>query len=385
MEPLTFVLFGATGDLARRKILPALFLLYLKGVFVSGSEVVAFSRRDWSDQEYRDFVLPVFKDEDQKKVKDFLNIVKYVSGVFEDQRGYEKLKQSIKNDHVILHMAVRPESHIQIIHGLDKAKVKGKVLIEKPFGHDYASADALEKELEKYVSVQNIFRVDHYLGKKGLDEVLRKRKEDVGFSSTLNKEHVESIHFRFIESIDIEGRGEFYDSVGAVSDVGQNHLLSMVSSFFVDIKASKNVCGARAEVLKGLSVIRVIRGQYSGYVEEKNVDRDSKTETYFKVQLASQNENWKGVPMSIEGGKALVEKRSDITIKFKDGSEYVFDIDNPKKPDAYEVILDAAIKGDDSRFVCGDEMMESWRLADEVKKRMGEVELMVYERGWNIK
>ena len=196
---------------------------------------------------------------------------------------------------------------------------------------------------------------------------------------------MESIGFRLGESLDIEGRGEFYDTVGAMLDVGQNHVLSMVSSFFVDPAASKNICGARAEVLKQMNLISTERGQYSGYVDEKNVDANSQTETYFKVELKYENEKWNGVRIILEGGKALSKKRSDIILKFKDGSEYIFDIEQPKNPDAYEVVLDAAIQGDDSRFVCTDEMMESWRLTDEIKTKMKGVDLKVYEKGWDTK
>ncbi len=385
MEPLTFVLFGATGDLSQRKILPALFKLYEKGFFPTGSNIIAFSRREWSDEQYRAFVEPIFKGVDTEKVKDFLNIIQYVSGTFESLDGYTKLKGKITNSHLIVHMAIKPDAHTQVIQGLSNAGIKGKLLIEKPFGHDSVSALKLEEELEKYVECKNIYRIDHYLGKKGLDEVLRKRKEDEKFLLSLDKEYMDSIRFRLVESLDIEGRGEFYDTVGAMLDVGQNHVLSMVSSFFVDAAASKNICGARAEVLKQMNLISTDRGQYSGYVDEKNVGENSQTETYFKVELNYEQEKWNGVHIVLEGGKALVEKRSDITIRYKDGSEYVFDIERPKKPDAYEVVLQAAIEGDISRFVCTDEMMASWRLTDEIKTKMKEVDLKVYEKGWDTK
>lgn len=381
MEPLTFVLFGATGDLAKRKIVPALFELYVKGVFVGGSQIVAFSRRDWSDQDYRDFIAHSVLSEDKEKVESFLKTIQYVSGTFDAPEGYIKLKGVIKNSHVIIHLAVPPSAHTQVINNLNKAGVVGKLLIEKPFGCDLQSAEVLEAELEKYVDCENIFRIDHYLGKVGLDEVTRKRKEDFSFSSRLNKNFVNSIQFRFLESLDIAGRGEFYDSVGALLDVGQNHLLSMVSSFFVDIRSVKGMCGARAEVLKKMKVVYTTRGQYSGYVDEKNVSENSETETYFKVQMKYENDDWENVPIYLEGGKAMREKRSDIIICFKDGSQYVFDIDQPKKPDAYEVVLDAAIRGDNSRFVCSDEMMESWKLIDEMKRKMKDEKLFFYEKG----
>lgn len=381
MEPITFVLFGATGDLARRKIVPALFELYQKGVFVSGSQIVAFSRRDWQDQDYRDFITQSISTEDKEKVGEFLKTIQYVSGTFDAPEGYIKLKEVTKHNHVIIHLAVPPNAHTQVINNLNKVGVVGKLLIEKPFGHDLQSAEALEVELEKYVDCKNIFRIDHYLGKAGLDEVTRKRKEDLEFSSRLNKNFVNSIQFRFLESLDIAGRGEFYDSVGALLDVGQNHLLSMVSSFFVDTKSLQGVCGARAEVLKQMRVVHTTRGQYSGYVDEKNVDKNSETETYFKIEMKYAQEDWENIPIYLEGGKAMEEKRSDIIISFKDESQYVFDIDQPKKPDAYEVVLDAAIRGDDSRFVCSDEMMESWRLADQMKNMMKGEKLFMYEKG----
>lgn len=385
MEPLTFVLFGSTGDLAQRKIMPALFELYLKGGFQSGSQIIAVSRRDWNDQDYRDFIAPNVSTKDKEKLKDFLSLIQYVSGTFDAPEGYIKLKECILNEHTVIHLAIKPNAHTEVIQGLEKAGIKGKLLIEKPFGHDLISAQKLEEELEKYVECKNIYRIDHYLGKRGLDEVLRKRKEDSDFLLRLNKEHLDSVHFRLIESLDIEGRGEFYDSVGAMLDVGQNHVLSMVSSFFIDISAAKNICGARAEVLKHIHILSTRRGQYSGYVDEKNVDANSHTETYFKVELKYENKKWNGVRVILEGGKALSEKRSDIILKFKDGSEYIFNIEQPKKPDAYEVVLDAAIQGDDSRFVCTDEMMESWRLTDEIKTKMKGVDLKVYEKGWDTK
>ncbi len=386
MEPLTFVLFGATGDLAQRKIIPALFELYKKQSIPTGSQILVFSRRLWTDQEYMDFIKQsvVVSDSDMSIYTDFLNSMQYISGTFDSVDGYAKLKQIITHQHIIVHLAVPPNAHIPIIKNLHTVGIKGKILIEKPFGHNLESAKQLESELEKYVEYKNIYRIDHYLGKKGLDQMLIQKSADTSLVLKLHKDNISSIHFRLIESIDIQGRGGFYDTVGAFLDVGQNHVLSMVSSFFVENIRIRNVCGARAQVLNSLEVITTHRGQYRGYVDEQSVQPQSQTETYFKIELMYTHKDWAGIPLFLESGKALKEKKSDIVIRFKDDSVYVFDIEQPKKPDAYEVVLGAAIVGDDSRFVCIDEMMESWRLADEIRERMKKTDLCIYDKGVDV-
>ncbi len=213
-KPLTFVIFGATGDLSQRKILPALCALYASGAFPEGSDILAFSRRPWGDAEYRSFIQPSLKAFPEETSAKFLERIRYVQGTFDSADSFLQLKETVRTENVFFHLAVQPEFYEAIVHRLGDAGLHGSLLIEKPFGHNYASAASLERSLEKYFPPEHIFRVDHYLGKEGLEALLNRRRTDADFEKSLSSERIASVAVRLLETFDVEGRGEFYDAAG---------------------------------------------------------------------------------------------------------------------------------------------------------------------------
>lgn len=385
---VTFVLFGATGNLAQLKIMPALCALFVSFKLPKDIRIIAYGRRSWTDEQYREFIKSSLKNFDQKRVEDFLGIIDYVEGVFDDASSFEKLKSKINSDNVIYHLAVLPESYTEIIESLGKAKMKGKILIEKPFGHDLLSAWRLENLIEKYFTPEDIFRIDHYLGKGGLRDLYKKRIDDPEFETALSRKYVSSIQVRMREVLDINGRGSFYDKVGAFKDVGQNHLMVMVATLLMDLLKAKNDQSlARAKAIDELVITKnnqkFIRGQYEGYKEEKDVDPNSTTETYFKIMAESNDPRWQGVPIVFEAGKAVEakERKEDIIITYKDGRVIVVDIDHPKNHNSYEIILESAILNDKSLFVGLSELIASWKFGDSALDVLKDVLLSTYLKG----
>jgi glucose-6-phosphate 1-dehydrogenase len=391
-QPLTFVLFGATGDLAQKKIIPALLRLSLHNKIPDTSRIIAFSRRPWSDDEYRTFITPALKDiegisEAQKKT--FVDQITYVQGTFDDDTGYQTLKEKVDTEHVLFHLAVQPEFYEIIFRKLGEAgfgnKDNLKLLIEKPFGSNYLDAQHVQSVLREYFTEEQTYRIDHYLAKGGLMKILKERKENRAFESRLDNAHVESLHLSLLETSGIEGRGEFYDSVGALRDVGQNHLLEMLAVTTMDLPPDDSrIPQARAEVMDAIkpitALLQLIRGQYVGYTDDKEVKKHSQTETYFHVVTEINTPRWVGVPVRIEGGKALLEKRAEVKIIFKDGKEQVFHMEGGNQ-NAYELLIEKAVHGDKQFFVSIDEVLASWKFVDPIVELFKEVPLKIYQRG----
>jgi glucose-6-phosphate 1-dehydrogenase len=386
-KPITFILFGATGDLARQKILPALCGLVVKNALPEGSRVIAYSRRAWDDEKYREFIISALKDFSHDEVKKFLSRVEYVQGTFDDPDSYTRLKKKISTGEILFHLAVQPIFYEQIIAGLGVANLRGKILVEKPFGHDLESAEELEKILEQNFPAEYIFRVDHYLSKKGLDEVLETRRTDFEFELHLANKELASITCRILSQADVHDRGEFYDAVGELRDVGQNHLLQMLAVVLIDLReADVSLSIARAHALQKLAPISdgefatcVVRGQYDGYQNESGVAENSQTETYFKLILQSDDPRWRGIPLTLEGGKAMRDKKTTIEISFRDGSQKIFDIESHQND--YEAVIEAAITDDKSRFASIEEIVACWKLIDPIIKNFSNLPLRKYAKG----
>ena len=382
-EPLTFVLFGATGDLAQRKIVPALASLFEKGVFPTEFQIICYSRRPWTDMQYHEFIAPSLARFSAETVTAFFSHLEYAQGTFDNEESFKNLQERIAHKNIFCHLAVQPEFYAQIAHGLGHAGIHAKLLIEKPFGHNLASAEKLEDDIEIYFPSEDIFRIDHYLGKGGLDAVIARRIQDAGFEQKLHKDTVASIHCRILEALDIGDRGEFYDTVGALRDVGQNHVLEMLASVLMDI-TTEDVSLARAIAFEQLEPVpekNMLHGQYEGYLQTTDVRPDSHTETYFSITTTSTNPRFDGVAIILEGGKAFAEKKSDITITYRDGTTVVFDIETPKNPDAYEVCIAAAIKHDTTRFVSWREMKALWMFVTPILESFKHIPLVSYKKG----
>lgn len=316
-----YVIFGASGDLSRRYLLPAAENL--------GLNIIKIGRSDYPSL-------------DEKLLKD---------GEF------------------IFHLAIPGEGVPEAIKLVSKYK-NAKVLLEKPFGRDLKSAKALVECEDRYFDEKQIYRVDHYLGKKSLQKVFIEDPDQIA-----GMEVVAS------EKIDIEGRASFYERTGALRDFVQSHLLEMAA---VALAGSYHP-DKRYEALRDLSVVCDIgkhecvkRGQYEGYRAEVG-NPGSKTETFVSINLMYQN----AVPVVLKTGKALKEKRTQIIARFKDGSEKVFQIEH--EPDAYQRVMAAAIAGDKDAFISKEEILESWRILGDIQASWeNSDEMVIYPKGSDI-
>lgn len=380
---ITYVLFGSTGNLAEIKIFPALFTLFEKGIISKNSKIIAQGRRAIEDSQFRDRVKGFLKKYNQTSVEDFVNIIQYVVGDINDSDSYLKLKEHLIGNSYF-HLSVTPENYDAIIKGLTKAKIKGNILIEKPFGHDLESAKKLQAKLLLNFKEEEIFQIDHYLGKIGLQRLFEERVHNTELENKLNNNFVSSIRCSFREVVDIQNRGEFYDATGAFRDMGQGHGLMVLGTILLEnISGDKNT--ERQKALESLypETESVVRGQYKGYTDSDKVAKDSTTETYFSLKLQSKSERWGGVPIILESGKALEkeERIEVVVVKFKNGDEHVFDLDIPKHFNAYEKIIEEAFRNDKSFFVSFPEAEASWKIADAVGQVLKDKPILYYNKG----
>lgn len=350
--PTIFAAFGATGDLMRRKVLPALFYSYKKGELPTMFKVVGFSRRDWSDEKFQTYVREVLEEHasgGKVKIADdilepFLSVFKFQRGEFSDASSYQNLKQAFDEcdkewgvcSNKLFYLSVAPDYYDVILKelsasGLTDPCAQGEgwthVIVEKPFGIDLKTAKEIDELLGKLFTEDQIYRIDHYLAKEMLQNILTFRFSNNLFELAWGNKLIENIHIRVLEKIGVEKRGPFYDGVGTFRDVGQNHLLQMLALVTMDHPGSFEASAIqkkRADVLQALDVIRenemksaTFRGQYEGYRQIEGVAPNSDTETYFKVRATIDSPKWKGVPIVMESGKRLGDPLKEIVITFK--------------------------------------------------------------------
>ena len=406
MKPTTFILFGATGDLAVKKIFPALEALVSQGAFAPDSEIVAVSRREWDDADFADFLL----NENAAISAEFARSIKYFRVDIDQETGYEELGREIRQNEngVVAYLSLAPQNHPKAFASLVKAGIiargKGRILVEKPFGTDEKSACELDSLILSEVNEDQVFRVDHYLAKDTVLALMDLHEATHDFGFLLSSDTVSSIRIALFESKGIEGRGASYDGVGAFRDVGQNHMLEMLA-----VLAAENAKGrwqeARADVLVHLAPPAKTcelsrRGQYEGYLAEKGVKPDSETETAFQVTTSLAAGKLKGVPLQLESGKKMNSSRAFIEIFFKEienlpqkmtysvspeqeivieygeGKRDAFKI--PKREDAYANLIRAALLGSSREFAGREEIEALWRYADHVVACWGKVPLEIY-------
>lgn len=347
--PTVIVVYGATGDLMARKITPALFNLYLKNRLPPMFRVIGVSRRDIKNEEFRTHIRSLLKSHPstrghKKEVEAFSRMFFYVPGEFSNQSDYQTLAIEMGRidgawnvcSNKLFYLAVPPEYYKQIFTHLHKTGLTEpcspeegwtRVLVEKPFGRDYKTAQELERVLSKLFKEEQIYRIDHYLGKDMLQNILAFRFGNNFLEESWSNKHIERIDIRLIESIDASKRGAFYDSLGALKDVGQNHLLQMMALVTMDNPVSLTASAIRtkrAELLESLvppdaHTIRTatMRAQYQGYRRHAGVARDSDIETYFKVRAYLANSRWEGVPIYLSSGKNFSKPQKDITVTFR--------------------------------------------------------------------
>ena len=344
--PTILVIFGATGDLVRKKIVPALFSLYQKGELPSQFKIVGFSRRDWKDARYREFVADILASHHIKgeKVALFLNLFFYAKGDFKDKDAYKNLSGNLQEidsawgicTNKLFYLSVSPEFYQSILNNLSASGLakpcspeKGwsRIIVEKPFGIDAKTARSLDELLGKLFQEVQIYRIDHYLAKGMLQNILAFRFSNNLFEKNWSNETIEKIDIKLWETLGVEERGEFYDPIGALRDVGQNHLLQMLALVTMDLPNSfttEKIREGRATVLRTLDIpsgvqvqARSIRGQYRGYRRVKGVLPNSKTETYFKIRGFFSSPRWSGIPVTVESGKRLGELKKEIVVTFR--------------------------------------------------------------------
>lgn len=345
--PTILTVYGATGDLMRLKVIPALFNLYQKGELPKMMRVVGFARRPWSDAEFQEYVATILAERGtgatpEETVRAFLDLFRFQEGTFEQAESYVALKQKFNAldtewgvcANKLFYLAVPPE-YFELIsnHLLESGLTEPcspeegwtRVLVEKPFGKNAGTAQQLDTVLGKLFKEEQIYRIDHYPAKEMLQNILTLRFANSLFEFSWGKQLIEKIHIRLLESLGVEKRGAFYDGVGALRDVGQNHLLQMLALLTMERPArfdTESIRTERGEILKKLilptqeMIARTRRAQYEGYREIKGVAPESETETYFRVEASLDHPRWQGVPITMEGGKRLGESLKEIVITF---------------------------------------------------------------------
>jgi len=405
--PLTrgIVIFGATGDLCKKKLIPALYKLWQKELLPENFLVTGAARRAPTALQWKES-LGEYPD-------DFLHQLDYQSVDLDNVESLKNLPDYM--DDMTYFLSVPPERYENAIINLKEAGClddpeASRVVIEKPFGHDYKSADHLQSVVERHLREKQVYRIDHYLGKDTVNNILATRFSNIMLEPLWNRNFIEEIQIFASETIGCEGRSQYYETAGAVRDMLQNHILQVLALVAMDAPCKMNARELRREKTKVLAATRmsenIILGQYHGYRDEEGVDPNSGTPTYFAGTLFVDNWRWEGVPFNVMTGKKMPYGCVEVVIKLKTPPLKLYDGEtgdrivmrlqpNPhldirmdmKAPglkddlelatltytypqdravDGYEKLLYDAINGDQSHFVHADEVMESWRIVDDL-------------------
>ena len=399
------VIFGATGDLCKKKLIPALYKLWQKELLPENFLITGCARRSPTAQQWKES-LGDYPDE-------FLHHLDYISADLDNVESLRHLPDYLHDNTYFL--SVPPERYDNAITNLKEAGKlddpdHSRVVIEKPFGHDYKSASNLQSVVERYLREKQVYRIDHYLGKDTVNNILATRFSNILLEPLWNRQYIEEIQIFASETIGCEGRSQYYETAGAVRDMLQNHILQVLALIAMEPPSKMNAREVRREKTKVLAATRlgtnIILGQYDGYKSEEGVDPNSGTPTYFAGSLFVDNWRWEGVPFNVMTGKKLPYQCVEVVIKLKapplklyEGEvndrivmrlqpnphlDIRMDIKSPglnddlelatltheypqdRAIDGYEKLLYDAINGDQSHFVHADEVMESWRIVDDL-------------------
>jgi glucose-6-phosphate 1-dehydrogenase len=440
--PSILIVFGITGDLVKKKILKSLYHLFLKKQIPSKFKVYGFSRRSMDTISMRSYLLEIMQSSDfpkQEMYDRFLALFEYVRGDFTEKAAYENLAQMLGQidgkwqicSNKLFYLAVPPQAYETIIKNLHESGLTKpcspkegltRVILEKPFGTDLKTAQKLDQLLGSLFKEEQIYRVDHYLGKETVRNIMAFRFGNIFFNPIWSNKFIEKIEVRLLQQSGIEERGEFYDKIGALRDVGQNHMLQLLALFIMDEPATfsaDDIKQARAKALLSLKrftgqemATKTQRGQYRNYAKVEGVAADSETETYFQIETESDSENFRNIPLILESGKCRSESVTEVVVTFKSSQSPFSDKSGKfqntliyqilpqekisicflsKKPgfiyelrahelgfkyrqaysddqfiDDYEALLHDIFKGDQTLFVSTKEIMSEWSFIEPI-------------------
>ena len=433
-EQFTIVIFGASGDLAKRKLAPALFHLHAIGALPERCRFIAYARSEFDDAGYRRFLFEVASDSyssDAESWLGFANEIRYIRGSSNDVESLRYLDEMIKSDtegqvedNRLYYLALSPTLYESTISALNEAGMLDercgvrRLVVEKPFGTDLESARLLNESIHARATEHQLFRIDHYLGKDTVQNLIVFRFGNTIFEPLWNRNYIDHVQISVLEDLDVGDRAAYYEHSGVLRDMFQSHLLQLLALIAMEPPATNHADSLRDEKAKVLSSVRrlnaqqaaanSIRGQYNGYRELDGVSPASATATYAALRLYVDNWRWQGVPFYLRSGKALRTKYTEIAIQFRQPPHRIFDvadesglvpnklriviqpdeaihltIDN-KRPgpqlrpqaqelsykfpmgmrDAYERLLLDAVAGDASLFTRADEIELSWAVID---------------------
>ncbi len=459
MNPTVFVIFGATGDLARKKIFPSFFELYKNKLLPQKFKIIAAARSPFTTDQFLE-ILKETVDTKNESWSDFSRLIEYLSVDIEKDVNVENLTSALDEIESqlgeclqrIIYMAISPFIYETAFETLGKHNLhvgctkhgkKTRIVVEKPFGHNFESSQILQKKLGSYFSEEQIFRIDHILGKETVQNIFAFRFANEIFEPIWNNKYIDHIQITFSERIGVEKRGEYYDKAGALRDIVQNHLLQLLAiatmeepSKFSQMEIRKR----KIEVFQSIKKLTreevresTVHAQYEGYTNEEKVDPKSKSETYAMVKLEIENSRWQGVPIYIRTGKKLAGKVTSIIFAFKENIHELYQgvqkqnlpnhitiqiqpnegigvhlvVKKPgltteletadmefcykksfhePQPDAYERLLMDIIAGDQTLFL--GQIGESWKIIDPIKQAwdLGSPKLASYKPGsWGPK